>query len=818
MHLPMIRRLFAPVAALLVAAAPGFAQRIDPELTRTLASLPAGRTAEVIVTFEGNSAPAVADLDALKAIGIRGGITFRSLPMAAVLATGDQVRALSGNTRVRSVFLNKRLTYYNYDARHLTGVERLRADRAITTRNGGLPVSGKGVGIVINDSGVDGTHPDLQYGKNLVQNVQAPVSGSDLAVTGFQLAPALENQLNTDLGSGHGTHVAGTVGGTGQASAGKHSGVANGANLIGYGSGAVLFILNALGAFDWTLANQGRYGIRVITNSWGSSGGFDPDDPINVASRLTHERNIVVTFAAGNEGSAPDTHNPYAKAPWVISVAAGTKTATLADFSSRGRAGGARTVTSQSGEVITWLDEPAITAPGVAITSAYAPTGALGALAPDQTNPFYTVMDGTSMATPHVAGIVGLMLQANPLLTPDQVKQIIRETASKMPGYRAFEVGAGYVNAYAAVQKAFDLATPFGRTLTVETVPAQVREDVLHDKTFDYSPVSLPGAYKHTFQVTPGASVLEAKIEFQGVNVPAVGNVGNPLLFDVYDPNGNRYNAFDLYFAQNGTTRLVLVVNNPTPGTWTAEVKAFTPKGNEAGNFAAFPDKVHETEILTFITPPAIADVQGHAAQGAIEVAMVNGYLGLCAPGSFCPDGELTRMDLARGFTQFGAVRQNLPLGGASTFSDVSAADKPFAEAVAARGAAMRDREHRYGGIMDGSGSTFSPTARVQRVGLARMLVRGVGGDAAALAHTGDVTYTYNGQTYVIADQDQIPASQRGYVHAAINSNMLNVYAEIEQGAFDLTPKLKFYFRPTNVVKRGEAAIAIARYHAQFFQ
>jgi serine protease AprX len=398
------------------------------------------------------------------------------------------------------------------------------------------------------------------------------------------------------------------------------------------------------------------------------------------------------------------------------------------------------------------------------------------------------------------------------------VKQIIQETASKMPGYRAFEVGAGYVNAYAAVQKSFDLATPFGRTLTVETVPAQVREDAAYDKTFDYSPVSLPGTYKHTFQVTPGASLLEAKIEFQGVNVPAVGNAGNPLLFDVYDPNGNRYNAFDLYFAQNGTTRLVLVVNNPTPGTWTAEVKALTPKGQEAGNFATFPDKVHETEILTFITPPAIADIQGHAAQGAIEVALVNGYLGLCAPGSFCPDADLTRIDLARGFTQFGAVRQNLPLGGASTFTDVSAADKPFAEAVAAQGAAMRDREHRFRGIMTGNGSSFVPGGTVLRSQLARMLVRGIGGEAAAAAHTGDVTYTYNGQTYVIADQAQIPTADRGHVQAAINSNMLNVYAEIEQGALDLTPKLKFYFRPTNVVKRGEAALAIARYHAQFFQ
>lgn len=59
------------------------------------------------------------------------------------------------------------------------------------------------------------------------------------------------------------------------------------------------------------------------------------------------------------------------------------------------------------------------------------------------------------MATPHVAGIAALMLDANPSLTPAQVKHILQDTATEMPGMEPWQVGAGYVNAFAAVERAF---------------------------------------------------------------------------------------------------------------------------------------------------------------------------------------------------------------------------------------------------------------------------------------------------------------------------------------------------------------------------
>lgn len=810
-------RLLVLAAASIITATGALAQAvIDPELKNALAALSAGGAAEVIVTFRGERAPALADLEVLKGVGIPGGITFRALPMVGALATRAQVDALAASPRVLSVFWNKPLQYHNYDARQLTGVDRLRSNATLTRHNRGLPVSGRGVGLYIADSGIDASHPDLKLGKNVLQNVWAPVNRSNVAVTGFQPLIALEDQLNTDNGgSGHGTHVAGTAGGTGQASAGKQAGVANGANIIGYGSGAAIVVLNAIGSFDYMLANQSRYGIRVMNNSWGSSGQFDPADPVNVASRIAAEKhNIVVVFSAGNSGSGLDTHNPYGRAPWVISVGNGLKNGTLSGTSSRGTRRMLTMVHPETGETVSWPDEPTVVAPGTDILSVRALTGALGS----GTDPFYTVMSGTSMAAPHVAGIATLLIEANPLLTAAQVKSIIRSTATRMPGYESFAVGGGYANAFAAVQKAFELATPFGAPLQVERTVDGIREEVVFERAFDYTPASLPGAYKHSFEVPTGASMVEIRIDFNGQTVPLYGNAGNPLLLDVYDPKGNRYSAFELYFAIYRNKKLSVVVSNPMPGTWTAEVKALTPKGNEAGNFAAFPDRVREKITLTFLDAPKLADVQGHPASGAAEFALRNGFMAPCAPGSFCPDQAMTRGEMARSFTQFGAVRQYLPFGGGSTFGDVAAADRPFAEAVAARGAALRDPEFRYPGVMEGSGSAFNPAGGINRAELAKMLVRGVGGDAPALAHTGDVTIQYNGQSYPIADQAQIPSALRGYVHVAINSNILNVHWTIEQGPYDLQPVLKPYFRPATALTRGEAAVAITRYYAQFFK
>ena len=434
---------------------------VDPRLAPALA---AGGTAEVVVTFRGEGAPTAAAVAALRAAGITTGVTFQALPMAGVLATAGQVEALAASPEVSSLYLNRGLAYENERSTALTGVDAVRADAKLTRKNGDLPVAGNGVTVLVNDSGVDGGHLDHRYGPHLVQNVEAATNlraWSDLAPASY-----VEGVENTDSTGGHGTHVAGIVGGNGFRSNGKYEGVAPGAKLIGYGSGAGLAILDVLGGFDYAIANRDRYGIDVITNSWGDTSDactdVDPADPVTRATYDTFKAGIAVVFSAGNSGPAECTiSGNYKKAPWVIAVAAGDSQRQLAKFSSRGKAGGGGSFTLD-GKTWTWVDQPTVTAPGVLVVStrAISPIGVIGTdddiaggIAPEHL-PYYTTLSGTSMAAPHVAGVVALMLDADPTLTPLQVKEILQATATPIP-YATWEVGAGYVDAYAAVKRAF---------------------------------------------------------------------------------------------------------------------------------------------------------------------------------------------------------------------------------------------------------------------------------------------------------------------------------------------------------------------------
>jgi serine protease AprX len=298
------------------------AAKIGGGLDKQVASASATDQLEVIVTF--NTETVTADqIAAVKALGITQGAAMQSLPIMGVLATPAQITSLASRSDVLSLWANRKLRYFNHEATAVTGVQRLQSDPILIKRNNGLPYSGKGITVEVNDSGVDATHADLQFGPHVVQNVQGATNLhalSDLAPITF-----LENQPDTDT-AGHGTHVAGSVGGNGARSGGKYAGAAPGANLIGYGSGLVIFVLDGVGGFDYAISHQAQYGVRVITNSFGTDDPtFDPADPLNVASYRAFKKGIVVLFAAGNSGPGVDTLNPYAKAPWVIGVAAGDK-------------------------------------------------------------------------------------------------------------------------------------------------------------------------------------------------------------------------------------------------------------------------------------------------------------------------------------------------------------------------------------------------------------------------------------------------------------------------------------------------------------
>lgn len=787
---------------------------VDSKLSELLDN--AATVQEVIVTFKKDSETQKGILSILKDAGISKGAILKELPIAGVLATKAQVEKLAAEENVFSIYANKELQFDNKEATELTGVDRLRTDNQFRTANGGLPVTGKGIGVVINDSGIDATHKDLELGFHVVQNV---LGGGNLHALN-ELLPItyVENIPNTDTSSGHGTHVAGIVGATGAMSGGEYEGVAPGAQLIGYGSGAAVAILDTLGGFDYALTHQSQYNIRVITNSWGdtsdSGTDFDPYNPINVATKALYDRGIVTVFSAGNSGPADSTiSGNYKKAPWVITVAAGTKQGQLAEFSSRGVKGKGGTVLVD-GETWKWEDRPTVTSPGQAIVSTrvISPVASLGATddaanIPPAYIPFYTTMSGTSMAAPHVAGIVSLLLDANPQLTPLEVKRMIEQTAGNMPGYEKWETGSGYVNAYAAVDAAFT-SRSYGTTLNMNrTFNANaIMTEKKQDFTINYNPTSLD-SNKTTFSVAAGQSELTSRFNAKGL----LELTGNPVNLVLTSPDGTKYSSgisalFLLY-----TDRAVQVVN-PFPGTWTLSIEGL--RGS-----VSLPETITGEIALKESTGfSGLNDISGHAAELAIKLAVSERLVDSKSTRNYEPNQALKRSELANFLVMGAGVRQFLPNDGTKTISDVKEADMAFVEAVLAGGAALKDSGQATKGVMlPVEAGKFSPNDDVTRGSIAYSLVQALGLEEEAKKRSSDpLTVQYENNRIAISDAASVPAELRGYVQLALDLNILNAYFSVIQGPYDLKPTIVAKFDPAKAVTRGDYSVTITRYFANY--
>jgi serine protease AprX len=477
------------------ASASASGARVDPllaQLLSTHAKVPA------VITY--NRQPGAIEFTRLQSVGVTKGFALRSLPMVITDLSAAQLAAARTQPGVISVWANRVMKPFTNASRPFIGVPQLMADREVTSRNTshpGFPISGKGIGIGYVDTGIDGTNKDLEFGVKTLQNVIQPlaqgvvsdggqvvgvgVSISDMIPAGFVPPIYIENAPFSDCESGHGTFGSGVAAGLGVNSGNFYGGVARGAHLVGVNSGDDLGLplVAILGAYDYLMVNQFAYNIRVINNSWGSSLAdteIDPNNPVNVATRYAHDRNITVVFAAGNSGTAADAINPYSTMPWTISVAAGEKQGlgTPASFSSRGVDNGpnADTAGMPADPSAPPNLRPDITGSGVDIKSCRTRGVGVEAVAgtvpifvgsndlttiPPAFLPFYTTSQGTSFSCPQVSGVVALMLEANATLTPDDVVTLLRQTANPMP-YEQSVVGAGYVDAHNAVRAVMGLA------------------------------------------------------------------------------------------------------------------------------------------------------------------------------------------------------------------------------------------------------------------------------------------------------------------------------------------------------------------------
>ncbi|HID74125.1 MAG TPA: hypothetical protein EYP43_03645, partial [Thermoplasmata archaeon] len=378
--------------------------RIAPSFHEKLADALISDRFDIIVRFDS---PAGEHAALLSRLGLETDIVLDSINAASMEATKAQILDLSRAEGVVYIECDEPLAYFMEVSAVAIGASSiwnyaiLDDGEVVYDDHGYMKrIDGRGVTAVVLDTGIDAGHPDLDYGTKTIKNEKREESG-------------WTEMENSDTSSGHGTHCAGTVAGNGDASAGQRRGVAPGANLYGMSTGEGLSIIYAVEAlervYQQSRPNENPYNIRVVSNSWGTSGDrYDPNGAITqIVEKLVYENHVAVVFAAGNDGGdGTDIRtNPYSNIPASIGVAAALRDGTgIADFSSRGH----RDIQE------TWPD---VAAPGVDIWST-APRGTLidGSQRPTDDDLYYMAISGTSMATPHVAGVVALLYQAAPSL------------------------------------------------------------------------------------------------------------------------------------------------------------------------------------------------------------------------------------------------------------------------------------------------------------------------------------------------------------------------------------------------------------------
>lgn len=293
---------------------------------------------------------------------------------------------------------------------------------------------GEDIGVAVIDSGIS---MDRDF---------SPEMGKPKSRIVWQMSFNI-NSFKTEDATGHGTHVAGIIGGNGTASDGFYSGVAPKVNIINLkisDENGMASESDVVAAMQWVFDNKDLYNIRVVNLSVQSSTEMSyHQSPMDAAAEILWFNGVVIVAAAGNvdpQGLYNPTLAAPANDPFIITVGASTEKGTdkieddaWANFSARG--------TTQDG-----FYKPEIYAPGKDIISVLAHATNWGLDYPERVvlENEYIRLSGTSMSAPMVTGAVALLLQAEPYLTPDQVKYRLLNASASLQGYP-------YVDVYAAL-------------------------------------------------------------------------------------------------------------------------------------------------------------------------------------------------------------------------------------------------------------------------------------------------------------------------------------------------------------------------------
>jgi serine protease AprX len=522
---------------------------LPPGISSLLASTAAGAASlRGIATF--GAVPTAAQVASLESLGLVVQ-PMRHVPLALVAGPVTSMQAAVLNGTADDVYPDEPVELFDTASSDAMGAGSLRA----------AGLTGQGVTVAVVDSGCDASHPDL--GDHVVHNVKLysaeyaniPPDASNRIVIANETGP----YQNTDLGGGHGTHVAGIIAADSTTDpAGGRYGVAPDASLVCYSIGEVLFTTAVVTAYDHMLDQPDLWGIDVVNNSWGNSfRQFDPRDPVAIVTRAVADQGVVVVFAAGNSGyeEAEMSLNPFSEAPWVISVAAGTLDHHRGDFSSNGLIHDNSQPTQIGGGGHTWwtgdrigVYHPDVTAPGVDISSTCDTAGTvIGPCPPPEYG--QAVASGTSMAAPHVAGAAAVLLEANPALTPDQVRSALEATArpvaaadgSALPFWQA---GYGYVDLDTAVSlvrsKSWTKDLPKAQSRADARVLAAdgfglTRTDIW---TYDAPRGTVAGTDNRTYAVAVPIGTTHVKVTLSHPSLAVVGINGTSYTVAVRDAAG----------------------------------------------------------------------------------------------------------------------------------------------------------------------------------------------------------------------------------------------------------------------------------------
>lgn len=461
-----IRRILpAGLTLLALTATPaGPARAASPKLDPDVLT---GRSPRAIVLFDRDVTAGT--IRRLSTAGITHAHVFEMIDAVGVLGPREAYAAIARWGDVVAVDDDSPLRFENFGAKKDTKVTQVRAKKAPLKRG----YTGKGVTVAVVDTGIDSTHPDLA--DRVVKHVNFEPAWLFDNIQDGSYTDRIAEATGSPVDSvGHGTHVAGTVAGTGVSGQGEDfSGVAPDASLVDlqiaqahegllYDAG---FEMNCLLAYEWMLEHRKDPafpgGIRVATNSWIILEADSEAEPITLMVRYAAHQGIVNVFGAGNAGSGEGSTVGVGpnRLEEVITVGAVCKTAgyeptdtcaagKTANFSSRGPevdvvAPGVDIYSTSTVSVVAPIGGHS-PPPGTAAPAAYANNAVR-----------YTALSGTSMSTPHVAGIVALMLEANPRLSAPGVERLLIGTALDR-GTKGFDndYGFGLVDAHRAVAAA----------------------------------------------------------------------------------------------------------------------------------------------------------------------------------------------------------------------------------------------------------------------------------------------------------------------------------------------------------------------------